>query len=71
MRLFGYVAEKAGKRELTVDVKEPATVRNVLAAAGLELPKSVRAAVNTEYADVQSPVKAGDVVSLIPPVGGG
>ncbi len=31
----------------------------------------VRYAVNAEYADESRRVKAGDVVALIPPVGGG
>lgn len=71
MRLFGFVAEKAGRREITVDVGEPATVKSVVEATGLALPKSVRAAVNAKYADPKAAVRAGDVVSLIPPVGGG
>lgn len=71
VRLFGYVAEQAGRRELSVEVAPPATVRSVLEAAKLALPKSVRAAVNTEYADRDAPVRSGDVVSVIPPVGGG
>jgi molybdopterin converting factor small subunit len=71
VRLFGYVAERERKRELTVDVDEPATVERVLAAAGVSLGRSVRAAVNAEYATPRTSVRAGDVVSVIPPVGGG
>jgi molybdopterin converting factor small subunit len=71
VRLFGFVAEQAGKREILVDVAEPATVKSVVEATGLSIPRSVRAAVNTEYADAKTVVRAGDVVSLIPPVGGG
>lgn len=71
VRLFGPLAERAGTAELRVEVPDRATVKEVLAATGLRIPKSVRAAVNTEYADPGTPVRAADVVSLIPPVGGG
>ncbi len=75
VQLFGPLAERAGKPRLEVGVSGT-TVGDILAAVarsepGLRLDASVRVAVNTDYADAATPVKEGDVVSLIPPVGGG
>ncbi len=75
VQLFGPLAERAGRPRLEVTVSE-GTVRSVLAAVavaapGLVLDRSVRFAVGTDYADPDAPVREGDVVSLIPPVGGG
>ena len=75
VQLFGPLAEQAGRAALEVAVSEP-TVRAVVAAAAASLPgvrldASVRFAVNADYAGPASPVREGDVVSLLPPVGGG
>lgn len=58
---------------MDVEVERP-TVGAVVEAVGktgLKIDPSVRFAVNTDYAKADAPLKAGDVVSLIPPVGGG
>lgn len=68
VQLFGPLAEQAGKNRLEV---EGATVREVVAACGLKLDPSVRFALNTDYVGLDATLKEGDVVSLIPPVGGG
>lgn len=75
VRLFGPLAEQAGKSELVVTVTG-GTVQDVVAAVAVAAPslaigKSVRYAVNTDYADPGTSVREEDVVSLIPPVGGG
>ena len=75
VRLFGPLAEQAGRPRLEVSVSEP-TVRSVIAAVAVAAPqlavdRSVRFAVGTDYAEPDAPVREGDVVSLIPPVGGG
>ena len=71
VQLFGPLAEAAGTGRLEVEVAEP-TVDGVLAALpDLNINGSVRFAVNTDYAERSAPVREGDVVSLIPPVGGG
>jgi len=75
VRLFGPLAEQAGRAELEVSVSE-GTVRSVVAAAAVAAPElvvgpSVRFAVGTDYAGPEAAVREGDVVSLIPPVGGG
>lgn len=70
VRLFGFLAEEAGRREITVDAE---TAGGALEAARdcVKVPKSVRIAVNEEYAPSKTPLRQGDVVSLIPPVAGG
>jgi molybdopterin converting factor subunit 1 len=75
VQLFGPLAEQAGVSRLEV-VVSGSTVRDVLAAVAvaapaLKLDRSVRFAVNTDYADASAAVREGDTVSLIPPVGGG
>lgn len=75
VRLFGPLAEQAGRDRLEVSVSGT-TVGDVAAAVaralpGLRLDRAVRYAVNTDYAEASTPVRDGDVVSLIPPVGGG
>ena len=75
VRLFGPLAEQAGKSRLTVVITGN-TVQDVIAAVegaapALEISRSVRFAVNTEYAEPSAVVREEDVVSLIPPVGGG
>ncbi len=75
VRLFGPLAEQAGGARFEVTVSGT-TVQDVVAALaaavpGLRIDRSVRFAVGTEYADPSAAVREGDVVSLIPPVGGG
>ena len=75
VRLFGPLAEQAGRTELAVLVVGT-TVGDVLAAVAVAAPaltidRSVRIAINTDYAEASARVKEDDVISLIPPVGGG
>lgn len=71
VQLFGPLAERAGRSRLQVTVSE-ATVAAVLAALpDLKIDPSVKFAVNAEYADRGARIGEGDVVSLLPPVGGG
>lgn len=70
VRLFGYLAERAGRPELTVEAQ---TAGEALARVRkeVEVPRAVRIAVNTAYVQASQPLRKGDVVSLIPPVAGG
>ncbi len=70
VRLFGFLAEEAGRRELTVEA-ETAGGALEAARASVDVPRSVRIAVNEDYAPAKTPLRPGDVVSLIPPVAGG
>ena len=75
VQLFGPLAEQAGRSRLEV-VVTGSTVRDVVsavaaAAPALKIDRSVRFAVNTDYCEPSASIHDGDVVSLIPPVGGG
>jgi len=70
--LFAMLRERAGTRELTLELPDGARVRDALAelgelAAGLPLVM----AVNREYAPEDQVLDAGDELALIPPVSGG
>jgi len=72
VRLFAQLRERAGRRELELDLPDGARVADALAAvsdlaAGLPLVM----AVNREYAAADHPLAAGDELALIPPVSGG
>jgi molybdopterin synthase catalytic subunit len=70
VRLFAGLRERAGSGRIEVELPEPATVGDLLAA--LELgPRSCVAAVNREYAAPDAPIAPGDEVALVPPVSGG
>ena len=74
VRFFGYTAERAGCAGRDLEIRN-ATVAGVADAIRQEFPgvldDSIRFAVGTEYADDGTPVREGDIVSLLPPVGGG
>jgi MoaE-MoaD fusion protein len=72
IRLFAVLRERAGAREIELDLPEGARVRDALArlddlAAGLPLVM----AINRDYADADAELRAGDELALIPPVSGG
>lgn len=78
MRFFGPAQEEAGTCHALLEVPEGATVRDVIAAVRRAIPglrdferTGMRYAVNAQYADEGRAVRSGDVVALIPPVGGG
>ena len=73
VRLFGPLAEAASTSSLLVVVDRPtvAAVVEAVEKTGLRIDASVRFALNTDYAGAEAVVRDGDVVSLIPPVGGG
>lgn len=70
VQLFGPLAEQAGRSRIEVTTAGN-TVADVVAALNLKIDRSVRFAVNTDYAEPGAVVRDGDTVSLIPPVGGG
>jgi molybdopterin synthase catalytic subunit len=70
--LFAMLRERAGARQITIELPEGARVRDALdslgdLAAGLPLVM----AVNREYAPEDHVLDAGDELALIPPVSGG
>jgi molybdopterin converting factor small subunit len=75
VQLFGPLAEQAGRSRIDIETSG-SSLKDVLAALLVTVPvlrvdRSVRYAINTDYAEPASAVREGDVVSLIPPVGGG
>jgi molybdopterin synthase catalytic subunit/molybdopterin converting factor small subunit len=70
VRLFAGLRERAGASQVQVELPEPATVADLLAAMELA-PRSCVAAINREYADPAARIAPGDEVALVPPVSGG
>ena len=77
IRLFARLRDLAGVGELSRDVPDGATVRDVWASLVSEFPSlaphtsSVSGAVNADYARLDSAVSEGDEVAFLPPVSGG
>ena len=70
VRLFAGLRQRAGSDHVSVELSEPATVADLLAALDLP-PRSCVVAVNREYVPGDRPIAPGDEVALIPPVSGG
>jgi len=72
VRLFAMLRERAGARELKLELSEGASVRDALdRLAGLADGLPLVMAVNREYAPEDQVLAAGDELALIPPVSGG
>jgi molybdopterin synthase catalytic subunit len=72
VRLFAVLRERAGARELELDLPEGARVQDALAAVGeLAAGLPLVMAINREYADGDAVLHADDELALIPPVSGG
>src|SRR4051812_25528497 len=72
VRLFAQLRERAGAREVTLDLPDDARVRDALDSLG-ELADGLPLvmAVNREYAPENQMLDPGDELALIPPVSGG
>jgi molybdopterin synthase catalytic subunit len=72
VRLYAQLRERAGSRELELELPDGARVRDALAAVGdLASGIPVVMAVNREYAAADVELSAGDELALVPPVSGG
>jgi molybdopterin synthase catalytic subunit len=72
VRLFAQLRERAGSRELELELAEGACVADALAQLGdVAGGLPVVMAVNREYASPNQLLFAGDELALIPPVSGG
>lgn len=75
--LFAIYRDLGNAGELAMDVPDGATVRDLLGALrarsdGLSrLPPEPAVAVNRDYVALDSPLREGDEVALLPPVAGG
>jgi len=74
---FGVLRDLAGSSSETVEVRDDASVKDVLAYFEARLPalkqslSSVAVAVNQTYAGPETKLKADDEIALLPPVSGG
>ncbi len=75
--LFAILKDAAGTGQVLLEMSEGATAREIgdalarrFPALGVYLPR-VAFAVNRTYASIDTKLKAGDEVALIPPVSGG
>ncbi|MBW3576426.1 MAG: molybdenum cofactor biosynthesis protein MoaE [Actinobacteria bacterium] len=77
VRLFGALAERAGARELHIDVEGVVTVGELIAKLSRRLPDAAaiversQVAVNLEIASDGLPISDGDEIAVLPPVAGG
>jgi MoaE-MoaD fusion protein len=74
---FGILRDLAERTSDTLELREGATVREMLTQCELQVPRikaslpSSAVAVNQHYADAETPLKSGDEIALLPPVSGG
>ncbi|MFZ0774520.1 MAG: MoaD family protein [Candidatus Sulfotelmatobacter sp.] len=74
---FGMLKDLAGKSSETLELREGATVGDVLADCEAKIPRlkdamaSLAVAVNQQYAGAETVLKSDDEVALLPPVSGG
>jgi MoaE-MoaD fusion protein len=74
---FGVLKDVIGKSSEVVELPERASIRDLLAYYEPRLPKftqslsSIAIALNKQYTSVDSQLKSGDEVALLPPVSGG
>ena len=74
---FGVLKDLAGKSSDWLDIREDASVRDVLEHYGETIPRlreslaSLAVAVNQQYAGAEVKLKSDDEVALLPPVSGG
>jgi molybdopterin converting factor subunit 1 len=77
VKIFAQLRDKAGTGDVSLEVGDDATVKQVwqaLVAAHPDLAPfgtSVSSAVNATYAPLHTKVNAGDEVAFLPPVSGG
>jgi molybdopterin converting factor subunit 1 len=77
IRLFATLKELTGASQISIDIREPATVSDMLDELNRKFPnlqpllKSILIAVNQTYADRSQPIYSHDEIALFPPVSGG
>lgn len=77
VKLFAVLAEKAGQREIELDLPAGSTTEDLAAQLTQNWPQlaaylpRIRFAVNQQYVAGQAVLRPGDEVALIPPVSGG
>jgi molybdopterin converting factor subunit 1 len=75
--LFATLKEQFGQRSLSVELKEPARVSDLLLKLKQQYPqfdghsKNLLVSVNKNFAELNQTLNARDEVALFPPVSGG
>jgi len=69
IKFIGFIAEKIGAREMKVSLKQPAKLKDIVE---VELPKDRSIVlINQKRATLDSLIKNGDKVMIMPVVSGG
>jgi MoaE-MoaD fusion protein len=74
---FGVLKDLAGKSSDDLDLRDGASIREVLAHYAAQVPRlkeslsSVALALNQEYSNPDAKLKSGDEIAFLPPVSGG
>jgi molybdopterin converting factor subunit 1 len=71
VRWFAQLREQRGCSEETLDVPAGSTVESVLATLALPTGLRVAVAVNTQFVERGEPLREGDELAVLPPIGGG
>lgn len=73
VRYFASLKDSLGRSEDTQTYTEMVTVRELWhkCVSEMPLPDNILAAVNMEYAELDSTIKDGDEVAFFPPITGG
>lgn len=72
IKYFASLREQMGKADDSLDYHEGITIASLWNKIhSSEIPTSILAAINMEYASLTDPVKDGDEVAFFPPVTGG
>jgi sulfur-carrier protein len=73
VRYFASLKERLGRSEELISAKDVNTVQDVWTISNPSQPiqDNILAAINMDYADLDTPVKDGDEVAFFPPVNGG
>jgi len=73
VRYFASLGEGLGRSENDLEFVQGMSVQDIwlLATSGASIPDNILAAVNMEYADLETHVHDGDEVAFFPPVTGG
>lgn len=77
LRFFARYAELVGREEIELDVSQPTTVLDLVrrvkdqVPAARQLPEHPLAAVNLQHVQLDTSVRDGDEVALLPPLAGG
>ncbi len=75
--LFATLKELAGKKQINIEISEPATVSRLLAEISNQYPQiknssgNILVSINQEFASRDQIIVIGDEVAMFPPVSGG